>query len=182
MAMEDRRAKGTTRTVPDDAYLDEPYRDRTGRDLYPTDPGPRRAPERRAPGPGPTEEAALSVATLASALVFLAGIWLVMAPYVLNYSANGTGFDGYWNDVVIGATVAVVALVRMVTPGRSAALSIAHVGLGGWLVVAPWVLAYNAGIDAPAATRNDVIIGIVVTTLATVSLATGLFGSRGRRG
>ncbi len=131
----------------------------------------------RAPGlPAAGRDAALTVSSVASAPVFLAGVWLVLAPYALNYGSARSDFDGYWNDVVIGVAVGLVALVRAATPARSAAFGLANVGLGAWLIAAPWVLDYNAGIDAPRATWNDIIVGIVVAALALVSMGSGLFG------
>jgi hypothetical protein len=39
----------------------------------------------------------------------IAGIWLIISPFVLGY---GSG-DAYWNPIVFGAIVAVVALARL---------------------------------------------------------------------
>ena len=113
-----------------------------------------------------------------SALNFLAGVWLVLAPFALDYENLGPGFDGRWNDIVIGIAVAVVALVRMVAPYRSVGIAAINVGLGGWLVVAPFVLAYNAAGAAGAATLNDVIVGAFVLVVAAVSAALGIRGPR----
>src|SRR5690242_3182825 len=43
-----------------------------------------------------------------SGLNVLAGVWLIIAPWVLGYEAG----DPKWNDVVFGAIVVVLALVR----------------------------------------------------------------------
>ena len=104
-----------------------------------------------------------------NALTFLAGMWLVLAPLALDYPAVGTAFDGSWNDVVIGSTIAVVALVRIAMPVRSAALGLVNVGLGAWLLVAPTVLSYTTVLGASSATWNDIIVGIIVIALASSS-------------
>jgi hypothetical protein len=127
----------------------------------------------------PEREAGLAAG--AGAAVFLAGVWLVMAPYALNYQDLTTGFDGFWNDIVVGVAVAVVAAIRMVTPIRTAALSLVHVILGGWLIIAPFVLEYHLVADAGRATWNDIVVGLIVVLLGLASAALGFRGRRIRR-
>ncbi|MCX6462272.1 MAG: SPW repeat protein [Pseudonocardiales bacterium] len=119
----------------------------------------------------------LAAATF-SALAFLAGVWLVLAPFVLTYPDLGGGFDARWNDRVVGAAIAVVATVRMLSPNRTAAFGWVNVGLGAWLVAAPFVLFYNDDRVAAAATVNDLAIGVLVIALAGASRA---LSRRGRR-
>lgn len=107
------------------------------------------------------------VAAAISALVFLAGVWLVLAPFVLDYPDGR--FDGRWNDWVVGAAIAVVAVVRMVSPNRTVAFGLINVGLGAWLVAAPFVLFYNEDRVAAAASINDIVVGFVVIALACAS-------------
>ncbi len=153
-------------------------RDPTGYPVGATGAGARPAPylavtEEPATAPMAAQPEA-GMAALASAGVFLAGVWLVLAPYGLNYENTGTGFDGYWNDIVIGATIAIVAIVRMVTPIRTAALGLVTIALGAWLIMAPFVLGYNLGADAMAATWNDIVVGFIVVALAMTSTALGI--------
>ena len=116
-----------------------------------------------------------------SALTFLAGVWLVLAPLALDYPAAGAAFDGSWNDVVIGSAIAVVALVRIALPVRIAALGLVNVGLGAWLLVAPTVLSYTSVPGASSATWNDIIVGIIVMALASFSALVGLSRDRHTR-
>ncbi|MHA6783330.1 SPW repeat protein [Pseudonocardia saturnea] len=109
-----------------------------------------------------------------SALIFLAGVWLVLAPFVLDYPDIRSGFDAQWNDRVVGAAIAVVAVVRMASPNRTASLGWINVGLGAWLVAAPFVLFYNDDRVATAATVNDIAIGVLVVALACGSRALSL--------
>lgn len=111
-----------------------------------------------------------------SAMVFLAGVWLVLAPFVLGYP---DGSAGRWNDIVVGVAVAVVALVRMVAPIRSVTVGLVNVGLGVWLVAAPFVLFYNDEAVAAAGTVNDLVAGVVIIALAAASMVAGR-RSRGR--
>ena len=108
-----------------------------------------------------------------SALTFLTGMWLVLAPFALDYPATGTDFHGSWNDLVVGSAIAVVALVRIALPVRTSALGLVNVGLGVWLVIAPTALAYNTVFDASPATWNDIIVGVTVMVLAAVSTIIG---------
>ncbi|WP_447001877.1 SPW repeat domain-containing protein [Saccharothrix isguenensis] len=52
-------------------------------------------------------------ASAASAATLLAGVWLLLAPSVLDYP-DGSAARGH--DIVIGAAVAVLAVVRIVAP------------------------------------------------------------------
>ncbi|MFC4852819.1 SPW repeat protein [Actinophytocola glycyrrhizae] len=106
----------------------------------------------------------------ASAVTFLAGVWLIVSPFALGHTATGGEFGGYWNDVTVGIVIALLALVRAVAPREVPWFSMVNIALGGWLILAPWVLAYNEGADAVAATTNDMIVGAVVVLAAAVSV------------
>lgn len=105
--------------------------------------------------------------TTASGLNLLLGVWLIIAPWVLNYSA----VDGaVWNQVTIGVVVAVLAVARVAAPYRFAPLSWVNAVLGGWLVIAPFVLPYEEAGGAPAAVVwNDVLIGLLILALGVWS-------------
>ncbi len=96
------------------------------------------------------------------------GLWLLGAPYALNYN-GGSGLDGFWNDAIVGAVVSLAALVRLAEPGRGAAVRVGSILLGGWLLLAPAVLGYVGG-TAPKATANEVTVGVLVAVLALISL------------
>ena len=67
----------------------------------------------------------------------------------------------------------VVAAIRMATLIRAAALSLVNIALGAWLMMAPFVLDYTAGVDAVSATWNDIVVGIIVVALALTSVLLG---------
>lgn len=153
----------------------------------PTDPTGQRATD-RASDPaagraddGPARQAAdvgspppleaASIAQLPSGLNVLAGMWLILAPSALGYRESGS--DAMWNDSIIGAGIALLALVRVTSPRATAELSWVNFVLGAWLIVAPFVLGYGAGPNAFAATSNDIIIGLVVLVLAAWSATRG---------
>jgi hypothetical protein len=100
-----------------------------------------------------------------SELTVLAGTWLIMAPLVLDHGTADIAFIG-WNDVIVGLVIVALAFLRVVMPDDTAPLSLITVGLGGWLIVAPFVRGYHT---APLATLNDILVGIAVIMLAGAS-------------
>jgi len=123
----------------------------------PTDPrmaAPEAAPPERRAGDWRS-----AVAT-ASGLNVLAGIWLIIAPFVLNYQSG----DPIWNDVVFGAIVAVLALIRVTGAYRASILSWANAIIGAWIFVSAFWLDSSG-----RAAANDIIFGVVVFVLAIAS-------------
>lgn len=100
-----------------------------------------------------------------NALTFLAGLWLVLSPYVLDHQSTGTGFNGYWNDALAGTTLIVLGGTALVDPAAGRVSGRWRLPLGGWLVVAPFVLGYDLGRPAPQATASDIVTGVVVVGL-----------------
>jgi hypothetical protein len=106
-----------------------------------------------------------------SGLTLLAGIWLIIAPFVLGYS----GGDPIWNDVVFGAIVAVFGLAGLAGLFR-------RMPLVGWLIslIGAWLFASAFWLDAgSAAQTNDVIFGIVVFVLGLAGVAAGYDAAAG---
>ena len=101
-----------------------------------------------------------STIIIASGLNVLAGIWLIIAPFVLGY---GSG-DPYWNDIVFGAIVAVLALARISGAYRATWMSWLNMAIGIWVFLAAFWLD-----DTTTAATNDVILGAVVFLLALAS-------------
>jgi hypothetical protein len=115
------------------------------------------APPRRSARPDWRE----AVTTL-SGLNLLAGIWLVVAPWVLGYS----GADPRWNDWVFGAIVGILALVRITAGQRDSWLSWINALVGVWLFVAAFTIDQTS-----AAQANDIVLGVIVFVLAVASAA-----------
>jgi VIT1/CCC1 family predicted Fe2+/Mn2+ transporter len=103
----------------------------------------------------------------ASGLNIAAGAWLIIAPFLLAYSDVA---EGVWNDVIVGLAVLAFASYRVARPGSGIGLSWTNALLGGWLIIAPFALGYS---DVTAAVWNDVIVGVVVVSLAIWSAAVG---------
>jgi hypothetical protein len=115
----------------------------------------------------------------ASGLNVVAGIGLILAPFVLGYTEIR---NALWNDVIVGLIVVAIATYRVAYPLRNAELSWVNALLGLWLIVAPFILNYDIFLTP---LWNDVILGILVAGLALWSAlsaeSTGrLFGPRSR--
>jgi hypothetical protein len=95
----------------------------------------------------------------AAGLNLIAGIWLIIAPFVLGY-ANG---DPYWNDIVFGAIVAVIALVRLSGAYRADWLSWLNALIGIWIFVSAFWLDQTM-----TAGWNDIILGAIVFVLGMI--------------
>ncbi|HJS93849.1 MAG TPA: SPW repeat protein [Solirubrobacteraceae bacterium] len=144
-----------------------PFR-RRGPDFH---EGPRARGSAAPPTPPPRDSRSEIIGF--SGLLVLAGIWLIIAPWVLGYSAR----DPRWNDVVFGIIVGVLALTRVSGAYRAEVLSWINLLIGAWLVVACFTIDYSA-----RASWNDVILGVIVFLLAAGSAeASSRLLSRRRR-
>jgi hypothetical protein len=108
----------------------------------------------------------------ATALVFLAAIWLVVAAIPVAYEGTGR-FDVFWNDVVVGLALATVTLLRLARPAVPTLAGITF-ALGGWLILAPFVLGYGGGTSDVPALWNHLALGVAVLGLTW-------FGAAGAR-
>ncbi len=102
---------------------------------------------------------------LASGVTIVAGIWLILAPFVLGYADGGAP---NWNSIIVGLVVAVLALIRVGAPHRNVSASWIIVALGVWLIVAPFALNYAAFLPA---LWNDIIVGAVIIVFGAWSAA-----------
>ncbi len=99
----------------------------------------------------------------ASSLNILLGIWLIIAPFVLNYARLEAAQT---NDIIIGIIVAVIAAIRTFGAFTQPGWSWVNVILGVWLIIAPFVLGYSG---AARPLWNDIILGVVIAILAWTS-------------
>ncbi len=120
------------------------------------------------PPPGPPD--GRSDVTLLSGLNVLAGLWLIIAPWVLAYWSS----DPRWNDVASGVAVGVFAVARIVAPARTEWLSWLNAVIGVWVFVAAFTIDHSR-----IAAWNNAILGAIVFFLAIGSAdATRRFLSR----
>lgn len=102
------------------------------------------------------EARALSIVSI------LAGIWLVIAPFVLNYRSSGN----VWQEVVLGIIVGVLGIIRLVAVNVTWP-SWTNVLIGLWTIIAPWIIQSST----TTARWNEVIVGVVLTIFAYSSAA-----------
>ena len=96
-----------------------------------------------------------------SGLDMIAGIWLILAPFLLGYSGVSAAL---WNDIVLGVAVIVLSGIRTTEEGMKMSwASWLSVAVGIWLVIAPFALGYSAN---SRALWNDIILGVIVGILA----------------
>lgn len=100
------------------------------------------------------------------------GVWLFIAPFAVGYADLE---PAVWNDMVIGATIFILALVRVIAPLQHEGISWTNTVLGVWLVIAPFILGYHEfakggqGINIMGAIWNDVVVGVIVFALSAWS-------------
>ena len=91
----------------------------------------------------------------ASALNVLAGIWLIISPWVLGFTDLRVPL---WDTLLVGIAVLVLAAIRLGTSGTTG-LSWVNLLLGIWLIISPFVLGFTA---ASAAMSNAIVLSILV--------------------
>jgi hypothetical protein len=96
----------------------------------------------------------------ASGINVLAGIWLIIAPFVLGYNDG----DPHWNDIVFGAIVAVLALARVAGAYRASWMSWLNMLIGAWIFISAFWLD-----NTSTAETNDIILGAIVFVLGLIS-------------
>jgi SPW repeat len=112
-------------------------------------------------------------ARTASGINILLGIWLIVSPWVFDYSGRAPVL----NSVNVGALISILAAFRLGTLDRSAGLSAINLILGLWTIASPWVCDFSANVGA---VWDNVLLGIAVATLASWSGSATLFGQNRR--
>jgi len=100
-------------------------------------------------------------AITASGLNVLAGIWLIISPYILGFA----GTPGATNAITIGIIVGILALIRVMTPENTRWLSWVNMVFGVWLLISPFAMGFMGTADL----WNAIILGILVITFAAWS-------------
>lgn len=93
----------------------------------------------------------------ASGLVGLVGIWLIISPWVLNFTSG----DGRWSPIASGAAVLVLASARVAGLHRETWLSLINAGIGAWLFASAFWLT-----ESHRASWGVGVSGAVVFALA----------------
>jgi hypothetical protein len=114
-----------------------------------------------------------SVAQTTFGLILLAGIYAAVSPWIVGF---GSTTNLAVNDLIVGATVAVLALALGGALDRSHGLAWTLPPLGVWLIIAPWVVN-NVTVSAGTAWSN-VVVGSVTVLLG---LGATYFGVQARQ-
>lgn len=112
----------------------------------------------------------------AALLTLLAGVWLVMSPFVLPYPSTGDGADARWREITVGLVTALFGVVRLRRPATAWASCLACLVVGAVLVTAPKLFGYARGDVTEGVWWNEVVTGGFITVLALL----GLTGRRRR--
>jgi hypothetical protein len=92
-----------------------------------------------------------------SGIVFLAGIWLIISPFILGYNSAGVT----WDQVIFGIIIAILGIIRY--SALSAVWASWLSALAGlWMVIAPFAISGASG----AARWSSVIAGLVTLILS----------------
>ncbi len=104
----------------------------------------------------------MKTAKTLSWLVAVAGLWEVLAPFILGYSAATVAM---WNAIIVGVVLIILGIWAAVNEVVSLDRTLNWISavLGVWLVVSPFILGYSAMV---AAMWNNIIVGAVVIVLA----------------
>jgi hypothetical protein len=98
-------------------------------------------------------------ARTASGVNILLGIWLIVSPWMFDYSET----PAVLNSMIVGALVAILAASRLASLRDTAIVSGINVILAVWTVISPWFYGYASNVGA---VRDNVIVGVVIAALA----------------
>lgn len=101
--------------------------------------------------------------TTASGLDILAGIWLLISPFVLAFSALG---DVTTSNVLAGIVVTILAAIRFFGAFSASSLSWINALIGVWVLISPWVFGLG---NVQTVWVNNLVIGIIILLLASWS-------------
>ncbi len=96
---------------------------------------------------------------IASGLNIIAGIWLIISPFVLRFSQMNTIRN---DDIIVGIIVAVLAAIRAFGAYQAAWLSWINLLLGIWVFISAFIFTSMA---TPMPFWNSIILGIIVFIL-----------------
>lgn len=89
----------------------------------------------------------------------IAGVWLIIAPFVLDYDTTRATV----NSIIVGVLALIVSSLSALT--YSPAPNWLHVVVGIWLVVAPFALSYGDAGEKASAWNSDFATGAAFITL-----------------
>ncbi|MEU4674006.1 SPW repeat protein [Amycolatopsis sp. NPDC023774] len=104
----------------------------------------------------------------------LTGVWLIVAACVFTWAATLAGEAGFWNTLVCGVVVAVVALARLAVPGRLWWLGVVNFVIGCWLIATPFAFGYPPDGHRDALRTNALVAGVLLAIFSAIALTVAL--------
>lgn len=102
----------------------------------------------------------------ASGIIILAGIWLIISPFILSYDSAAVT----WNQVIFGVIIGILGIIRYMNLAATWASWLSALA-GLWMVIAPFAI----GGATTAARWSSVITGLI-----TLVLSLGIVNQRDR--
>lgn len=101
-------------------------------------------------------------ARAASMIVFLAGIWFFVSPWIYGIYT----MPNAWNAWLVGAVMVIFAAIRTSEQTGTAVLSWLNALLGIWAFASPWIYGYTGDMGRFV---NSLCVGVVVFVAALAS-------------
>ena len=98
---------------------------------------------------------------IANGITILAGLWLIISPFVLNEGS----IQVWLNSIVFGVVVAVLATILTFSRFESVELSWVNLILGVWIAISPFIFRATSSSTSMA----DLVTGLVIAGLAAWS-------------
>ncbi|MFA6047902.1 MAG: SPW repeat protein [Parcubacteria group bacterium] len=94
----------------------------------------------------------------------LAGVWLIISPYILGFAKTSAAT----NAIIVGIVVGILALISATSPESAMWTGWVNIILGVWMIISPFILGFVGG----AVVMNSIILGIIVIALSAWSSST----------
>jgi hypothetical protein len=104
---------------------------------------------------GPIVSSARPVITLN----LLLGIWFFISPWVYGYYSDPRA----WNSWIVGALIAIFAMIRLSNPAGLPFFSWLNMLLGAWTIASPWIFSYTSEVPRFV---NSLCVGALVLIFA----------------
>jgi hypothetical protein len=105
-------------------------------------------------------------------LTFLAGVWLIAAPPLLDFEAAQHAFRPYWLPLVLAVVIMLAGMLRALAPLDVPWLRTVNIGLAAALVAAAFFVRADV---SPVVQINQVVVG---SAIALVSLVIAIDAGR----
>jgi hypothetical protein len=106
-------------------------------------------------------------------LTFMAGLYLAISSWVVGFNHITTLTA---NNLIVGVALAVLAIGFASAYGRTHGITWVAPLLGGWTIIAPWVV--NGGVASTASIVSNVVIGIIAVLLGAGAMSLGMSRTR----